>query len=79
MEMQNIWDMFGCLLVFKTKLYGMCVLLINFYGYVDFEGVVFCLPLMGLVHSGKVNGSSITDVKQAKHFPNSEIGNFFPS
>jgi hypothetical protein len=30
MEMQNIWDMFGCLLVFKKKLYGTRVLLMNF-------------------------------------------------
>jgi len=32
---------------------------------------------MGSAVSGKVNGILIMDVKQAKYFPNSEIGNIF--
>jgi hypothetical protein len=32
---------------------------------------------MGLVVNGKVNGILIMDVKQAKYFPNFEIGNIF--
>ncbi len=48
-----------------------------FHVHHHFEGVVFRLPLMGLVASGKVNGILIIDVKQVKHFPNFEIGNNF--